>query len=40
MPDLRWMIIAYLAGALSAEGVRRTANKLTGGKFFGKRTSG
>jgi hypothetical protein len=40
MPDLGWMIVAFLAGAASAEGVRRTFNKLSGGVFFGKRKAG
>lgn len=27
----------YIAGALSSEGVRRTARKLSGGTFFAKK---
>lgn len=37
MSELMMLAIAYVAGALSAEGVRRTANKLSGGRFFGKK---
>lgn len=36
MPDFFWMLVAYLAGAASAEGVRRTIRKFSGGFFFGK----
>jgi hypothetical protein len=40
MPDLLWMIVAFIAGAASSEGVRRTANKFSGGVFFGKKKAG
>lgn len=35
--DIIWLVIAYLAGAASAEGVRRTLRKATGGTFFTKK---
>lgn len=37
MPDLLWLAVAFIAGAASAEGVRRTFNKASGGVFFGKK---
>ena len=35
--DIVLLIVVFLAGAASAEGVRRTFNKATGGVFFGKK---
>lgn len=37
MSELIMLGLAFIAGALSSEGVRRTFNKLTGGRFFGKK---
>lgn len=37
--DILLLVIVYLAGALSAEGVRRTARKMSGGRFFERKTA-